>query len=426
MNPRTPVVVAARRTPVATAGRGLAVVEVTDLAAPVLAALADDLATVIPTDQAGPGTVYVDEVVLGNCCGPGGDIARVAVLAAGLGVQTPGVTVDRQCGSGLEAIRVAAALVASGTAGKVLAGGVESASTAPWRLARPRGVTEPPRPYQRAPFAPTGFADPEMGTAADDLARRCGISRERQDEYAARSHARAVAAADDGRFDAEIVPVAGMTDDDRPRRGLTTAVLRRFRPVFGEGGTATAGNSCGINDGAAAVAVLPESVRAAAGLPGLRILGTAVAGVDPAIPGLGPVPAVEQVLKSAGLTIADVAVLEVTEAFAAQVLACTAALGLDPLGADADRVCPEGGAIALGHPWGASGALLMVRLFNVLVRRPVPVGRYGLAACAIGGGQGIAVLVEAVPGDTAPDTSPADTSPVLQAPDRSPDPVGSR
>lgn len=406
----------------ATAGKGLAGVEVADLAAPVLAALADDLATVLQRDQAGPGMAYVDEVVLGNCCGPGGDIARVAVLAAGLGVQIPGVTVDRQCGSGLEAVRVAAALVASGTAGTVLAGGAESASTAPWRLARPRGVTDLPRPYQRAPFAPTGFADPEMGMAADDLARRCGISRERQDEYAARSHARAVAAADDGRFDAEIVPVAGMTDDDRPRRGLTTALLRRFRPVFGEGGTATAGNSCGINDGAAAVAVLPESVRAAAGLPGLRILGTAVAGVDPATPGLGPVPAVEQVLGRAGLTIADVAVLEVTEAFAAQVLACTAALGLDPLGADADRVCPQGGAIALGHPWGASGALLMVRLFDTLVRRPASVGRYGVAACAIGGGQGIAVLVEAVPGHPAP----GDTTPVPKTPDRTSDPLASR
>jgi acetyl-CoA C-acetyltransferase len=417
MSPRTPVVVAARRTPVATAGRGLAGLEVTGLAAPVLAALADDLATVFPPARgdAGTGSITmvrtgtmsgdrgrIDEVVLGNCCGPGGDIARVAVLAAGLGVEVPATTVDRQCGSGLEAVRVAAALVGSGTARTVLAGGAESASTAPWRLARPHNAAEPPRPYQRAPFAPSGFADPEMGAAADRVARRCGISRERQDEYAARSHARAVAAAAEGRFDAEIVPVAGMVDDDRPRPGLSAAVLHRFRPAFGEDGTATAGNSCGINDGAAAVAVLPESARAAAGLPGLRILGTAVAGVDPAMPGLGPVPAVQQVLQRAGLTVADLAVLEVTEAFAAQVLACTDALGLDPLGADADRVCPDGGAIALGHPWGASGALLMVRLFGSLLRPPGRAGRYGVATCAIGGGQGIAVLVEAVPGDSVP------------------------
>jgi acetyl-CoA C-acetyltransferase len=391
MDPRTPVVVAARRTPVATAGKALARVEVAELAAPVLAALADDVAALLP--QASP---VVDEVVLGNCCGPGGDIARVAALAAGLGVEVPGVTVDRQCGSGLEAARLAFALVGSGAAGLVLAGGAESASTAPWRLARPRTATEPPRPYQRAPFAPAGFADPEMGEAADDLARRCGIDRARQDAYAARSHARAVAAAEAGGFAEELVPVAGMTADDRPRAGLRAAALSRFRPAFGPGGTATAGNSCGINDGAAAVAVIPESLRAAADLPGLRILGTAVCGVDPATPGLGPVPAVRQLLDRAALSVSDLAVLEITEAFAAQVLAATDALGLDPFGADADRVCPDGGAIALGHPWGASGALLLVRLFATLVRRPEPPGRYGVAACAIGGGQGIAVLAERV------------------------------
>jgi acetyl-CoA C-acetyltransferase len=408
MNPRTPIVVAARRTPVATAGKGLAGVEAADLAAPVLAALVDDLGEAIP----GFPPTAVDEVVLGNCCGPGGDIARVAALAAGLGVQLPGMTVDRQCGSGLEAIRIAAALVSSGIADTVLAGGTESASTAPWRLARPRTVSEAPRPYQRAPFAPSSFADPEMGVAADDVARHCGISRERQDAYAARSHVRAVSAAEAGSFGDELVPVAGMVRDDRPRSGLTTATLGRFRPAFGPDGTATAGNSCGINDGAAAVAVIPESVRAAAGLPGLRILGSVVIGVDPAMPGLGSVPAVEQVVEQAGLTIRDVAVLEITEAFAGQVLASTDALGLDPLGADADRICPEGGAIALGHPWGASGALLMVRLFgslvrnslvrnslvrNSLVRNPARPGPYGVATCAIGGGQGIAVLVGAVP-----------------------------
>jgi acetyl-CoA C-acetyltransferase len=406
MDPRTPVVVAARRTPIATAGKGLAGVEVADLAAPVLSALADDLAALLP----GARPPALDEVVLGNCCGPGGDVARVGVLAAGLGIEVPAVTVDRQCGSGLEALRVAAALVASGAADIVLAGGAESASTAPWRLARPHGVTAAPRPYQRAPFAPAGFADPEMGAAADTLARARGIGRERQDAYAARSHARAVTAALNGRFDAELVPVAGMVEDDRPRPGLNVATLRRFRPVFGPDGTATAGNSCGINDGAAAVAVVTEAVRAAAGLSGLRILGTAVAGVDPAMPGTGTVPAVEQVLIRAGLSVDDLAVLEITEAFAGQVLACTDALGLDPLGADDERVCPDGGAIALGHPWGASGALLVVRLFGSLIRHRHPVrgpgaapsaGRYGVATCAIGGGQGIAVLVEAVPAGPA-------------------------
>jgi acetyl-CoA C-acetyltransferase len=210
-----------------------------------------------------------------------------------------------------------------------------------------------------------------------------------------------VAAAASGLFEDELVPVGGVDADDRPRPNLTAAALSRFRPAFADGGTVTAGNSCGINDGAAAVAVVAEELRAAAGLPGLRVLATAVRGVDPSTPGLGPVPAVEAVLARAGLSVDDLDVLEITEAFAAQVLACTDALGLDALGGDAGRVCPDGGAIALGHPWGASGALLLVRLFSRLVRqtRGVPAAdapRHGVAACAIGGGQGVAVLVERV------------------------------
>jgi acetyl-CoA C-acetyltransferase len=395
MNARTPVIVAARRTPIATTGRGLARVDVAGLAGPVLAALHADLAAL---REAAPELV-VDDVLLGNCCGPGGDVGRIGALAAGLGVEVPGTGVDRQCGSGLEAIRLGAALVGSGAADVVLAGGVESASTAPWRMTRAQGPAEEPRLYTRAPFAPAGFPDPEMGEAAEALAARCGISRERQDAYAHRSHERAIAARGAGRYDAELVPVAGMGFDDRPRAGLTAAKLARFRPAFVPDGTVTVGNSCGINDGAAAVAIVTEAARARAGLAGLRIVASAVCGVDPALPGLGPVPAVTAVLKRAGLDLSDVYVVEVTEAFAAQVLACTDALGLDPFGRDADRICPEGGAIALGHPWGASGALLAVRLFSRMVRRApdgsvLPGLRYGVATCAIGGGQGIAVLVE--------------------------------
>ena len=391
-----PVVIAARRTPIGTAGRGLARLDVAGLAGPVLAALVDDVAGLLDGPGGLPVDPVVDDVVLGNCCGPGGDVARVAALAAGLGIEVPGVSVDRQCGSGLEAVRVAAALVGSGEAGLVLAGGVESASTAPWRIARPHGPLEPPQAYSRAPFTPDGFPDPEMGAAAETVAERCGVSRERQDRYAVRSHARAVAAREAGAFDAELVPVGGMQQDDRPRARLTEHDLSRFRPAFVPGGTVTAGNSCGINDGAAAVAVVPEHVRARAGLPGLRILGTEVAGVDPETPGLGPVPAVQRLLDRCGVTLDQVQVVEVNEAFAAQVLACTDALGLDVLGPDGDRVCPQGGAIAFGHPWGASGALLLVRLFAQLVRSPSGDHRYGLATCAIGGGQGIATLVERV------------------------------
>jgi acetyl-CoA C-acetyltransferase len=366
------VVVAARRTPVATAGRALAGLDAAGLAAPLLAALRADAACL---------EAPVGDVVLGNCCGPGGNVARIAALAAGLGLSVPGVTVDRQCGAGLEALRLSAALVRSGEARFVLAGGTESATHA-----RDGGA--------RARFAPPGWLDPEMGEAAEALAASAGVGRQRQDAYAARSHRLAVAGADGGLFDAELVAVAGCRQDERPRRRLREDVLARMPAAFVPGGTVTAGNSCGINDGAAALALV--AAGEADGLAGLRVVASAVAGVDPALPGLGPVPAVRAVLDRAGIPLAAVDVVEVTEAFAAQVLACTDALGLDPLGADAVRVCPEGGAIALGHPWGASGALLVVRLFSSLVRRRL--GRYGLAACAVGGGQGVAVLVEAVDG----------------------------
>lgn len=382
-----PVVVAAARTPITGVGKGLARVDAARLAAPVLDRLVRDLATAgLPLD--------VDDVALGNCCGPGGDVARVAVLASCLGPAVPAVTVDRQCGAGLEAVRLAAALVAGGQADVVLAGGTESASTAPWRMARPATATDLPRPYLRAPFAPPGVPDPDMGDAAEALARLRGIGRERQDAYAARSHALAVAAARTGVFAQELVTVAGVEADDRPREGLDVARLARFRPAFAADGTVTVGNSCGVNDGAAALAVVDGDLAARAGVPGLAVRATAVAGVDPALPGLGAAAAVHAVCRRAGVGVPDLGAVEITEAFAAQLLACTDDLGLDPLGADADVVCSEGGAIALGHPWGASGALLLVRLFSRMVRVGGP--RLGAAACAIGGGQGVAVLVERV------------------------------
>jgi len=371
-----PVVVAAYRTPLGTAGGKLASVQAPDLAAPVLAALADALPE------------PVREVVLGNCMGPGGDLARVASLTAGLPVEVPALTVDRQCASGLAAIDVAAGLVA-GRGGVVLAGGIESASTAPWRF-WPGTSERPPQRYERAPFAPESVGDPDMGLAADVLAEKAGIPRSRQDAYAARSHARAVATRDAGGFDAEIVPVGPVHRDERPRAGLTEQRLARLRPAYrpaADGGTVTAGNACGINDGAAAVALVDDETHRRLGVPGLRVLATATAGVEPNLPGLGLVPAVRQALVLAGLTLGDLDVIELNEAFAGQVLACCDALALDP-----DRVCGQGGALALGHPWGASGAVLVVRLFSQLVRADY--GRYGLAAIAAGGGQGVAMVVE--------------------------------
>jgi acetyl-CoA C-acetyltransferase len=372
-----PVIVAAVRTPIGTAGRSLATSTAAALAAPVLAHLAHE--------AAGHGPVA--EVVLGNCMGPGGDVARVATLQAGLGVAVPALTVDRQCASGLAAITTAARMLRS-EPGVVLAGGVESVSTAPWRFWPPVEGEEPVR-FERAPFAPAEVGDPEMGPANELFARERGVCREQQDRYAARSHARAFATQQTGGFDDEIVAVAGVAVDERPRGGLTLERLSRLRPAFAEGGAVTAGNSCGINDGAAAVALVDSATHRAHPVPGLRVLATATTAFDPTCPGYGLVPSTRAVLDRAGLTLDDLDVVELNEAFAGQVLACCDELGLDP-----ERVCPEGGALALGHPWGASGAVLVVRLFSQLVRRPG--GRYGLAAIAAGGGQGVAIVVEAL------------------------------
>lgn len=354
----TPVIVDALRTPIGTAGRALKGLTVTDLAAPVLRALA-------------AGRPPVSDVVLGNCMGPGGNPARVAALAAGLNV--PGLTVDRQCGSGLEAINLAAGLVRGGVGRTFLAGGVESASTAPVRA----WPGDPPVPYSRAPFAPPGFPDPDMGAAADLVAAEAGVTRERQDAYAARSHALAVTSREDMRT--ELVPVGGLDHDERPRARLTAERLARLPAAFVPGGTVTAGNSCGVSDGAAAVAI-------ADGGTGLRIVDWQVSAADPARPGIALVPAVRALLDRNGLAAGDLGAVEITEAFAGQVLAC-----LDALGVDEKAVCAGGGAIALGHPWGASGAVLMVRLFTRMVRQDGP--EFGLAACAVGGGLGVATLV---------------------------------
>lgn len=363
---RTPVVVAARRSPIGTAGGALRRFTVDELAAPVLRATLDDA-----------GLTTVDDVILGNVFGPGGNPARVAALRAGLGESVPGVTVDRQCASGLAAITLAATMIRAGEGEAFLAGGVESASTAPYRAWR----TEPPAWYTRAPFSPKHIGDPDMGEAADLVAAEAGIARERQDAFAARSHARAVDAQRAGRFDAELVALDGVARDERPRAGFTVERLARFRPAFTPDGTATAANSCGINDGAAAVLVVSERVRHELGLPGLRLVASATAACDPNRLGLGAVPAMRKVLDR----VPDV--VEFNEAFAGQTLAC-----LDAVGIDEHTVSPDGGAIALGHPWGASGAVLVVRLFSGLVRA----GGCGLAALSAGGGLGVATMWEAV------------------------------
>jgi acetyl-CoA C-acetyltransferase len=382
MDLSVPVLVAGRRTAIGTAGHAFRDCNVTDLAAPVLAAVADQVSGL---------DLPIDDVILGNCLGPGGNVARVAALAAGLGVSVPGVTVDRQCGSGLEAVMQAAVRIRADDAHLLLAGGVESASTAPWRYWPPTAAAAPTR-YTRAPFAPAGFPDPEMGEAADTLSQLLGISRERQDEYAARSHQLTWQAAQAGCYDPEIVAVHDISRDERPRPGMTMQRLGRLPPSFGADGTATAGNSCGISDGAAAVAVTTEHSAKLAGLPYLRIVAAASAADRPDLPGLGPAPAVRRLLagravSARGIVLADIGAIEITEAFASVVLAV-----IDDLGLDQDLVCSDGGAIGLGHPWGASGTVLLIRLAARMLAAAGPA--VGLATCAIGGGQGLAVLLE--------------------------------
>ncbi|MDR7188126.1 acetyl-CoA C-acetyltransferase [Microbacterium sp. BE35] len=369
---RAPVIVAARRTPIATRGRALSRLPVGVLGGAVIrAALAD-------AEEVTGSPVVVADVLLGNCIGPGGNPARVAALAAGLDPSVPGGTVDRQCGSGLAAVLDAVAAIRAGDDRVRVAGGVESPSTAPVRSVG--GVA-----YDRAPFAPDGFPDPDMTRAAEDLAAHDGLSRSRQDAHAARSHARARAAIAEGRFDAELVPLAGLHHDHSI--GEAEPLLPRLAPLF-PGGTVTAGTSTRIGDGAAAVVV------AAAGTgPGLAVRAAAVVGCDPALPGIGAAPGIHSALQAAGATVADVVAFEIVEAFAAQSLAVLDRIGV----ADDDpRVCADGGALALGHPWGASGAVALVRLFSRLVRAGLPAGTLGVAAASVGGGLGIAAVVEVV------------------------------
>lgn len=381
-----PIVVAARRTPIATRGRGLADVTVDRLAAPVLRAVLEDWAAA-STPSHPTATVTVADVVLGNCMGPGGNPARVAALLAGLGVGVPGVTVDRQCGSGLATVIEAANAIRGGDERPRIAGGVESASTAPVRSVD--GV-----PYDRAPFAPTGFPDPGMTEAAERLAAEDRIPRSRQDAYAARSRRRALAAVEDGRYAGELVPVEGVSSDELGASGADERVLARFAPLF-EGGSVTGGNSCRVSDGAAAVLLVPGTLRGA-GVPGLALRAHAVVGCDPALPGVGAAAAILEALGrvgGTGRTVADVAAFEIVEAFASQTIAVLDRIGV----ADDDvRVCADGGALALGHPWGASGAVAVVRLFSRLVRGGAPAGTLGVAAASVGGGMGVAAVFEVV------------------------------
>jgi acetyl-CoA C-acetyltransferase len=390
----TPVLCTPLRTPIGRFGGGLAEVRPDDLAAHVLRAV---------VERSGIDPSTIDEVFLG-CANQAGEdnrnVARMSALLAGFPHAVPGVTVNRLCASGLEAVNQAARMVRCGDAELVLAGGVEAMSRAPY--VQPRAANFPkmgnvtiydsslgwrfPNPKMEALFPLEA-----MGETAENLVERYSISREDQDAFAVESHHRALVAD----FRNEIVPVPRggklepLAADEGPRPDASLESLARLKPVFRKGGSVTAGNSSTLNDGAAAMIVAsPTRARLLGLTPLARVVGVASAGVDPRVMGIGPVPAIHKLLHRAGLEVADIDLFELNEAFAAQSLAVSRVLGLDP-----EKVNVKGGAIALGHPLGCSGARILTTLVHALHERG---GRYGIASLCVGVGQGVATLVEAI------------------------------
>ena len=395
-------IVGALRTPFGRYGGALAAVRPDDLAAAVIRAL---------VERVGIDPALIEDVIMG-CANQAGEdnrnVARMALLLAGLPVEVAGLTVNRLCGSGLQAVNSAAHAIAVGDGDVFIAGGVESMTRAPYVMLKPEAAYE--RGSRELVDTTLGwrFVNPalaarhhpySMGETGENVAERLGVSREEQDAFALASQRNAAAAIAAGRYDEQLVPITIpqrkgdpiVVDRDEHPRETSMEVLAKLRPAFREGGTVTAGNSSGINDGAAAALVVEAGrARELSLKPMARIVATAVAGVDPAVMGLGPIPAVRKALDRAGIGVADLDLVELNEAFASQSLACVRELGLDPA-----RVNVDGGAIALGHPLGASGGRLLTSLVHGLRRTG---GRYGLASMCIGVGQGIATIVERIDG----------------------------
>ncbi|MFI5214000.1 MAG: thiolase family protein [Gemmatimonadales bacterium] len=394
---RDAVIVDAVRTPVGRHGGVLASVRPDDLAAIPIKALLERTAM---------DSSLIDDVILGCANGAGEDnrnVARMALLLAGLPVEVPGQTVNRLCGSGLQAVVSAAHAIRSAEGDCFIAGGVESMTRAPYvqlKSGEPWNRATPAVADTTVGWRFTNAAMPKdwtisLGETAEKVAERYKVSREDQDRFAAESQRRAAGAQRDGAFDDELVPVilgtgkllAMVAKDEHPRPDVTVASLAKLKPAFKQGGTVTAGSASGINDGAAALLVMDRALAESRGYrPLARVVASAVAGVAPDVMGIGPVPAVRKALARAGLKVKDIGLVELNEAFAAQAVACIRELGLDE-----SRVNVYGGAIALGHPLGASGARILTTLVHAMKRRDA---RYGLATMCIGVGQGIAMIVE--------------------------------
>lgn len=370
----------------------------------------DDLAALVITEAVQRAHIdanSIEDVILG-CANQSGEdnrnVARMALLLAGLPLHVAGQTVNRLCGSGLQAVNSAAQAIQTGLGDTFVAGGTESMTRAPFVLGKVDSAFSRSMNLQDTTLG-WRFINPKlsalhhpysMGETAENVAEKYSISRADQDAFALRSQQRAVAAQQSGRFAAEIVPVTIAQKkgeptivalDEHPRADTTLEKLAALKPVFRKDGSVTAGNSAGINDGAAALVLMAHSRARQLGLrPRARIISSAVAGVDPAYMGLGPIPATRKVLQRSGLSIKDMDLIELNEAFAAQSLQCVRELEIDE-----EKVNVNGGAIALGHPLGCSGARLVVTLLHELERRG---GRYGLATMCIGVGQGIATIIE--------------------------------
>ncbi|NUK31333.1 thiolase family protein [Parageobacillus sp. VR-IP] len=385
---RDAVIVSAVRTAIARQGGALATVPAHIFGAEVIKEA---------MRRANIGPEMVDDVIMGNVLSGGGNIARLTVLQTGLSLELTGLTVDRQCGSGINAVNLAAQAIRAGDGDVYIAGGVESMSRAPYLMDRPeKPYSSTPPSFRKSQLSPKEIGDPPMGITAENLVKKYGISREEQDEFALRSQQKMARAMQEGRFKEQIVPITVpvkkgepiiFDTDEHPRPNTTMEALAKLPPAFLEGGTVTAGNSSGLNDGASALVIMSREKAEELGLTPLAVIRAyAVAGVDPNIMGIGPVPATRKVLKKAGLTLDDMDLIEINEAFAAQVIACDRELNMNP-----EKVNVNGGAIAHGHPLGATGAILITKAVYELQRSG---GRYALITACIGGGQGIATIIE--------------------------------
>ncbi|MCF3942959.1 thiolase family protein [Oceanobacillus alkalisoli] len=386
---RDAVIVSAVRTAIARQGGALATVPAHVFGAEVIKEA---------IKRTGIDPQSIDDVILGNVLSGGGNIARLTALQTELSMELPGLTIDRQCGSGINAIHLAAQAIRAGDGDIYVAGGTESMSRAPYLMDRAEGAySSAPPQFRGSQLSPKEIGDPPMGITAENLVRKYGISREEQDEFSLRSQQRMAKAMEEGRFEEQIVPISVpvrkgepivFKTDEHPRPETTIEGLSKLQPAFLKGGTVTAGSSSGLNDAASALVIMSREKAEELGVqPLATIRASAVAGVDPNIMGIGPVPATRKVMEKSGLHLNEMDIIELNEAFAAQVIACDRELHLDP-----EKLNVNGGAISHGHPLGATGAILATKAVYELRRAN---GRYALITACIGGGQGIATIIEA-------------------------------